>query len=58
MTEYLSDCRLKGDLMGLELLLVKQQQLLRKEEECMSESVLGCLGIWGADKSDFASVLF
>ena len=39
MTEYLSDCHLKGDLMGLELLLVKPQQSLRKEEECMAERV-------------------
>ena len=57
MTEYLSDCHLKGDLMGLELLLVETAAISQKGEMHVRE----CTGVsrnLGADQSDFASVLF
>lgn len=57
MTEYLSDCHLKGDLMGLELLLAEIAAISQKGGMHVRECV-GVFGNLGAYQSDFASVLF
>lgn len=53
---FLSDCHLKGDLMGLDLLLAEIAAISQKG----GMRVRVCWGVWesGADQSDFASVLF
>ena len=57
MTEYLSDCHLKGDLMGLDLLLAEIAAISQKGGMRVRE----CIGVFrnlGADQSDFANVPF